>query len=90
MMSARKILPVVICFCGNSLIVRPGVRTAPHIIHLACSTVVAVHQPVPAIRIAQRIGGLPLGEACAVVAEEERMAEAGYVGLACKELRIKS
>ena len=37
---------------------------------------------IPPVRITQRVGGLPLGEASAIVAEEEGVAETGDVGLA--------
>ena len=45
----------------------------------------AVGQPVPAVGVAEGIGGEPLAEARAVVAHQERMAEAVDVRLAGEE-----
>lgn len=44
--------------------------------------IITIRQLIPSVGITQRISGLPLGEARAVVAEEKGVAETGDVGLA--------
>ena len=58
--------------------------TSPQI-HTSRHTVVGVCELVPSVEIAHWIGGLPLGEARAVVAHPEGVAQAFDVGFAGEE-----
>ena len=48
--------------------------------------VVDICKIVPSVRIAERVGGLPLAEICAVVAEQEAVPETVDFGLAGEEI----